>query len=172
LWALGQGQFINGGSVESRSYSEEKGCGVGQFRYMGVYQQHTFLLCASGTRQFRVRQTGSSTFAIILTEPKYPFVNFIGVVRIDIDGTSSSSSSTSSSTSSTSSTSSSNSNSRRSIKDTYSTTEAARSSLDEALKLTTPAKHGSGMIVGEKKKKENKKAYEAAEDAERMLKPR
>jgi hypothetical protein len=45
--------------------------------------------------------------------------------------------------------------------------------LDEALKLATPANHGSGMTVDEKKiNKENKKAYEAAEDAERILKPR
>jgi hypothetical protein len=29
--------------------------------------------------------------------------------------------------------------------------------LDEALKLATPANHGSGMTVGEKKKKEIKK---------------
>jgi hypothetical protein len=42
--------------------------------------------------------------------------------------------------------------------------------LDEALELATPADHGSSMTVGEKKKKENKKTHEAAEDAERMLK--
>jgi hypothetical protein len=95
---------------------------------------------------------------------KYPFANFIGAVRIDIDGTSSSSSS-STSTSTSTSTSSGNS-SCSSAKGNYSITEAARSSLDEALKLTTPATHGSGMTVGEKKQKENKKTYEAAEDAE------
>jgi hypothetical protein len=75
---------------------------------------------------------------------KCPFINFIGVVRINIDDTRSSSST-------------SNVNSSSSIKGTYSNTEAARSSLDGALKLATSANHGTGTAVGEKKKKGNKK---------------
>jgi hypothetical protein len=93
----------------------------------------------TANRKFYFRDSSDRT--------KCPFINFIGVVRIDIDGTSSSSSTTS------------NVNSRSSsIKGTYSNTEAARSSLDGALKLATSANHGSGMAVGEEKKKGNKKS--------------
>jgi hypothetical protein len=164
LWALGQGKFINGGSVESRSSSKEKGFwrreaplsgGLPAADKSAVCEWHS-PIPGTANRKCYFRDNSDRT--------KYPFVNFIGVVRIDTDDASSSSST---------STSSGNSSSRSSIKDTYSTTEAARSSLDEALQLAAPANHGSGMTVGEmKKKKENKKSYEAAEDAERMLKPR
>ena len=68
FWTLGKVQFTHVGPVESRSSSKaNRVVASGIFCYLGVYQQQTCLLCASGTRQIRERHTGSSTFARILT---------------------------------------------------------------------------------------------------------
>ena len=79
---------------------------------------------------------------------KYEFTHFIGAVRIDIDIDDTSS------------------------KDTYSITEDVRASLDEALKMTTPVTRGSEVTVGDKKKKDKKKADEDADNRARMQRPR
>ena len=54
----------------------------------------------------------------------------------------------------------------------YYITTDVRSSLDDALTLTTPVKRGSGITVGQKKKTEKRVAEEAAADKERMQMPR
>ena len=81
---------------------------------MGVYQQQACLLVCEWYSPIPGTANRKFYFSDNSDRTKYPYC--IGVVRIDIDGTSSSSSSSSSSTSS------SNSSSIRSIKYTYSST--------------------------------------------------
>ena len=81
---------------------------------------------------------------------RYSFVNCIGIVRIDLAGSSSSSAS----------------------EDVYTITTEVRAMLDEGLKMTTPVKPGSKTTEGERKQKAAKQAEEAAEYRSGLQQPR
>ena len=103
----------------------------------------------SNRLRFRFRQLSDRT--------KYSMLHFIGLVRIDLEDESSSSSSSSS---------------RSDNEETYCISPDQRSTLDEALKMTTPVQKGSNTTNGERKRKQERKVAEQKEDEERTQRPR